>query len=225
MTTRSTLAQKLRCLMTAVSIVLLLPAASGVAGGAYPDSTAAPAGNVPWEFSVGGYLYTLPFDDDILIAVAIAQHGSLHLEARYNYEDLKTGSAFVGWTFSMGETFTAALTPMAGVAFGRTTGIVPALEAELGYGIADFYLESEYLIDLDEREWSFFYTWLELGVSPGDLFRVGLSAQRTRLFQTPLELDRGLFVELTPDVGAVSLYAFNVFTDNWFMVISARVDW
>jgi len=125
----------------------------------------------------------------------------------------------------MGETFTAALTPMAGVAFGRTTGIVPALEAELGYGIADLYLESEYLIDLNEKEWSFFYTWLDLGVSPGDLFRVGLSAQRTRLFQTPLELDRGLFVELTPDVGAVSLYAFNVFTDNWFMVISARVDW
>jgi hypothetical protein len=111
------------------------------------------------------------------------------------------------------------------VAFGRTTGIIPALEAELGYGIADLYLESEYLIDLDESKWSFFYTWLELGVSPGDLFRVGLSAQRTRLFQTPLELDRGLFAQLTPDLGAVSLYAFNLFTDNWFMVISARVDW
>lgn len=217
--------RRLRALVAAASIVLLLPATSVVAGRSLPDSTTAPAGDVPWEFSAGGYLYTFPFDEDFLIAVATAQHGRLHLEARYNYEDRKTGSAFIGWTLSMGETFTAALTPMAGVAFGRTTGIVPALEAELGYGIADLYLESEYLIDLNEEEDSFFYSWLELGVSPADLFRVGLAAQRTRLFQTSLELDRGPFAQLTPDLGAVSLYAFNLFTDSWFMVISARIDW
>jgi hypothetical protein len=178
-----------------------------------------------WEYSVSCSYYALPTDDDILMVVGRADRGSLHLEARYNYEDLKTASAFAGWTLSTGESFTMELTPMAGVAFGRTTGIIPALEVSLGYGRFDFYIESEYLFDLKDNSGNFFYSWLELGVAPNDLIRTGLAAQRMRVFQSPLEVDRGVFAQLTPALGSVSLYAFNLFTESWFLVFGVEIAW
>ncbi len=189
------------------------------------DSLDTSGKRIAWEFSVAGYYYALPADDDVLVAVAPADRGNLHLEARYNYEDLKTASVFAGWRLSAGEAFTIELTPMAGVAFGRTTGIVPALEASLGYGILDFYVESEYLFDLNDKSGNFFYSWLELGVAPIDLIRAGVTAQRTRIFQSPLELDRGLFAQLTPELGSATVYAFNLFTDSWFLIVGIEMAW
>ena len=190
-----------------------------------PDSLAAGAGNLRWDFSVAGFYYVLPDDDDIVMLVAKADRDNLHLESRYNYEDLRTASVFAGWTFSSGEAFTIDLTPMAGVALGRTAGVVPALEASLGYGEFDFYLESEYLVDIRETSESFFYSWLELGVAPHGMLRAGLVAQRTRVAQTPLEISRGLFAQLTPDLGSVSVYAFNLFTESWLLVVGLEISW
>jgi hypothetical protein len=190
-----------------------------------PDSLGTSAKQNVWEYSMSGFYYALPTDDDVLMAVGRADRGSLHLEVRYNYEDLKTASAFAGWTLSAGESFTIDLTPMAGVAFGRTTGIIPAMEASLGYSLFDFYVESEYLFDLKDNSENFFYSWLELGVAPTELVRAGLAAQRTRIFQSPLEVDRGVFAQLTPEPGSVSVYAFNLFTDSWFLVVSVEIGW
>jgi hypothetical protein len=190
-----------------------------------PDSLGPDGKQIQWKFSAAGSYYAMPADDDILIGVFRGDLGNLHLEARYNYEDLKTASLFAGWILSAGESFTIALTPMAGVAFGRTTGIVPALEASLGYGMFDFYGESEYLLDVNDRSGNFFYSWFELGIAPDDLFRAGLVAQRKRIIQSALVVDRGLFAQLTPGSATVSLYAFNLFTESWFLVIGLGVSW
>jgi hypothetical protein len=204
--------------------VILAPAEAWGTG-AFSDSSEAPGKGVAWNTSLDAYYYALPREEDFTILVGIVEHGSLHLEARYNYEDWKTGSAFVGWTMTAGERLTLSLTPMVGVAFGQTTGVVPALEAGLGYGIADLYLESEYLIDLKERANSFLYSWVEIGLSPMNLFRAGFVAQRTRIFETPLDVNRGLFASVTPEFGAVSVYVLNLSTESWFVVIGARLEW
>ena len=125
----------------------------------------------------------------------------------------------------MGETFTADFTPMLGVAFGETVGIVPALEISLGYGIFDLYDESEYLIDLQEEGGSYLYSWIELGVTPADMFRFGLTAQRLRAAETPLELERGVFLQVNPEPATVGLYAFNPFTDYWFLIFTVGISW
>ena len=207
------------------SLLVLVVCLPNAAGAMLPDSLGTSGKPKLWEFSVAGYYYVLPDDDDVPIAVARADRGALHLEARYNYEDRKTMSVFAGWTLSAGESFTIALTPMAGVAFGRTKGIIPALEMSLGTGMFDFYAETEYLVDLNDNSGNFFYSWLELGVAPTEIVRVGLTAQRTRVFESPLELDRGLFVQLAPEPVTVSLYAFNLFTDSWFLVVGLEFAW
>jgi len=190
-----------------------------------PDSLDTNAKQSQWEFSAGAYYYALPADNDILIGVFRQDLGNLHLEARYNYEGRNTASVFGGWTLLTGESFTIALTPMAGVAFGRTAGVVPALEMSLGYGMFDFYGEGEYLIDVNDRSGNFFYSWLELGITPKDFFRGGLAAQRTRVFESPLDVDRGLFAQFNALPISVSVYAFNLFTESWFMVMAVQVAW
>ena len=50
---------------------------------------------------------------------------TLHLETRYNNEDLRTGSLWVGYNFAWGEKWQFEVTPMIGGVFGRTNGIAP----------------------------------------------------------------------------------------------------
>ncbi len=190
-----------------------------------PDSLATPIPQTPWEFSASGLYYAFPYDDDDIELKASADHEDLHFEARYNYEDSRTASVFAGYTFSIGESATVSLTPMAGVAFGRTTGIVSALEASLGYGVLDFYAESEYLFDVYDKMGNFFYSWLEFGVTPASFFRTGIVTQWTKTVEASLEVNRGPFVQLLSDPGMVSVYAFNLFADSWLMAVEIAVAW
>ena len=203
--------------------LLIIAGASANAAESSPDTTGSKIGSRAWGFSVSANNYLLPFDPDILVLVGTADRDHLHLEARYNYEGVKVGSGFVGWNFSGGQTVEFTAIPMAGVAFGRTNGLIPALKLSVGYGIADVYAEIEYLYDLDDSEGNFFYSWWELGFTPVDMIRAGAVAQRTRIVRTPLDVDRGIFAQFVREPVSVSLYAFNLFTNSWFLVAGVAV--
>ena len=66
----------------------------------------------------------------------------LHLEARYNYEDLDTASVWVGYNFSVGEKLSLDITPMLGGVFGNTTGIAPGLRGSLKWWRLELYGEA-----------------------------------------------------------------------------------
>jgi hypothetical protein len=193
----------------AVASALLLPALNCAA----QDSAAAQGygANAPgWAYSATGMYYFLPNQSDFLLAIATADRGQLHLEARYNYEALDTGSLFAGWKFSGGEALSWDLTPILGAVFGATQGIAPGFEASVAYGIADFYTEAEHLYDANAREDSYTYAWSELGLSPLDWLRFGLVGQRTRLYNSDRDIQRGGFAQL---IGShkltLGLYVFN----------------
>ena len=76
-----------------------------------------------------------------------ADRGWLHLEARYNYEALDTGSAWVGYNFSGGEKLAWEFTPMIGGVFGDTTGIAPGYKGSLSWWKLELYSEGEYVFD------------------------------------------------------------------------------
>ena len=59
------------------------------------------------------------------IRFVAADHEWLHLETRYNYEDLRTGSIWFRHNFSVGKQLVLNLTPMVGGVSGRTSGIAP----------------------------------------------------------------------------------------------------
>src|SRR2546430_1214076 len=124
-----------------------------------------------WSLSAMVYGYIVPNDSDYAQPTVTADRGGLHLEARYNYEDRKTGSAWVGYNLAFGEELTLELTPMLGGVFGDTNGIAPGYKVSLGYRKLTLYSEGEYVIDTGNSDDSFFYTWSELTYSPVEAFR------------------------------------------------------
>src|SRR5262249_42322350 len=190
----------------ALAALLLLPAA------ATAQHTKAPPPAVEksaWEFNASVYGYFVPEERDYGQPTVTADHGALHLEARYNYEDFDTGSAWVGWTCGFGERLRFDGTLMAGGVFGATDGIAPGYRLSVTLGRFELYSESEYVFVVADSTDSFFYNWSQLGYSPLDWLSVGLVTQRTRAYHTDLDVQRGFFVGFTWKSWDLSVYVFN----------------
>ena len=175
-----------------------------------------------WNFGVETDLYfTDPF---IFLPIIIANKGNLHLEARYNYEDLKTFSGWVGYNLFGGDEFEYFVTPMVGAALGRTDGIAPGLEFTFSYAGFELYSESEYLFDFASSEYNFFYSWTDLTYSPIGWLWFGISGQRTRLYESEVEIDRGLILGCAYRNFEITGYFYNPFTDDAFLMLALGTE-
>jgi hypothetical protein len=162
-----------------------------------------------WSFSASVYTYLVPDSRDYVQPTFTADHGWLHLEARYNYEALDTGSAWVGYNFSGGEKLAWEFTPMLGGVFGETTGVAPGYKGSLSWWKLELYSEGEYVFDTGNSSDNFFYNWSELTLSPVDWFRFGLVTQRTRLYKTDREVQRGVLAGFSYKMVDLSAIVFN----------------
>jgi hypothetical protein len=168
----------------------------------------------PWTFNLTTDGYIVPNETDYASPVFMADHSWLHLEARYNSENLRTGSAWVGYNFETGKKLVLDVTPMVGGVFGRTTGIAPGCEASLTYKKVLLSISNEYVFDTAHKSGNFYYTWPQLTYSPKEWLQVGLVAQRTRAFQTSLDVQRGFLVGVSRTRWESTIFVFNVgFTD------------
>jgi hypothetical protein len=147
-----------------------------------PDSTKREV----WTFSALVDGYFVPGEQGYADPIFTADHRWLHLEGRYNYEDLETGSLWFGYNFnySSPQKLDLTLTPMVGGVFGRTNGVAPGLEASLTYQKINFWVSNEYVFDTGNPSASYFYTWPQITYSPVDWLHVGLVAQRTQAVQS-----------------------------------------
>jgi hypothetical protein len=162
-----------------------------------------------WEFGITAYPTIVRGGENYTSAIAVADRGPLHLEARYSYESVGARSVFVGWTFSGGDAIAWELTPLAGGAWGDTRAFVPGFEASVAWKRLDLYVEAEYVRDSDERDDSYFYAWTELGFSPVEWLRLGIAGQRTRAYDNDRDIQRGPFVQLTWRRITIGGYWFN----------------
>jgi hypothetical protein len=173
-----------------------------------------------WELALSGALYVLPNEADFVQPTLRADRGRLHLEARYNYEDRHSASFFAGANFELGGKAKLVLTPMLGGLVGDTDGIVPALEADFTAGVFEAYAEAEYVFDLGDSSSHFFYMWSELSLWPTEWLRFGVVTQRTRVYQTERDIQRGLLVGFTWRRLDGAFYFFNPGSDFHFAVVS-----
>ncbi len=200
-------------LLASVALVGVVAAGSAARAAGNDPSVARAAGNEPpvERFSAIGYGYVVPDAPNFLVGMAAADLAWLHFEGRYNYEAFRTGSAFAGVNVGLGHRVRLGLTPMGGAAFGRVDGIVPALRLTVTWWRFDLFSESEVVIPFsDPGGSSFFYDWTELGLSPLPGIRVGAAIQRSLVFQTSLEVQRGLFAGLH-----LGPFNFTVYEYNW----------
>ena len=140
-----------------------------------------------WRFSAWAEMFIIPGEEDFFNPTFYVRHKTLHLEARYNYEDRNTASLWAGHRFKFGNGVKFVVVPMGAVVFGNTNGLAPGLEMEIMYKKFDFYAESEYVFDFSSSENNFFYNYSELAIRPITPLRTGIITQRTKLFETPRE--------------------------------------
>ena len=162
-----------------------------------------------WSFSASAYTYIVPDDKDYAQPTLMANHNWFHVEARYNYENLKTGSAWLGYNFSAGDKLALEVTPMLGAVFGNTTGIAPGYRFSLSYWKLELSSEGEYVFDTRDSAGNFFYNWSELSLAPVDWFRFGLVTQRTRAYHTDREIQRGVLAGFNYKKLDFTTYVFN----------------
>ena len=150
-----------------------------------------PVSSKEWTFFLGGYGY-LGGDSAYGSAALSADRKWLHLETRYNYENLRTGSLWTGYNFVAGHELVFRVTPMFGVVVGRTTGIAPGYELSFTYKRLELYSEGEYVRSSKDKQDSFFYSWNELRYSPVNWLHFGLVDQGSKAHRTAFEGQRGV---------------------------------
>jgi hypothetical protein len=163
--------------------------------GKTPQNTAAPVSSWDFNVSISGYL--IPHGQSYVSPTLTGDHDRLHLEARYNYEAQRTGSLWAGYNLSVGKELVLEVTPMIGGVFGSVNAVAPGLEFTVKWKKVQLYSANEYLFDTDTKAGNFFYTWTQLTYSPREWFTVGYVVQRTRAYQTPLDIQRGILVGFT----------------------------
>jgi hypothetical protein len=177
--------------------------APGVSSNATPD---------PWAFSLTATGYVVPGGPSYLSPDFSADRGWLHLEARYNYEALETGSLWAGYNFSAGKKLVLDVTPMFGGVFGDLNGVAPGYLLTLSYKRVQLYSSGEYVFDTQNRGGNFLYSWNQITYSPLKWLQVGLVSQRTRVYHTSLDVQRGVLVGFTHK--KVN-FTTNVFNFGW----------
>jgi hypothetical protein len=177
-----------------------------------------------WAFGASMYAYFLPEETDVLLPIFMADRDWLHLEARYNYEDRNTVSGWFGYNVSVGNDVSLDFTAMVGGVIGNTSGIAPGFRAVLGWWRLELSTEGEYVYDLADGSDSFFYSWNEFRVYPLDWLSAGMVAQRTRVYQTELDLQRGLLVGMSVKGWTVTGYLFNPDRDQRVYVVGVGYE-
>lgn len=168
--------------------------------------------NASWHLTASQYYYFIPGSNTFMLT-GCADHKSLHLEARYNYEDQNTLSTFAGWSFEGGKKIQFNIKPMMGILAGNTNGFAPAMEIQIAYKIFDFYAESEYVINMNgknekENDNNYFYAWRELAITPIKCLRTGITGQRMHLLNRKTSVQRGVFAEFSFWKLTTALYYF-----------------
>jgi len=209
----------------AIAVVILLSGslfAQGPVSSAPAKSSDAAKGAWTYNLALDGYI--VPQETSYANPTFTADRDRLHLEARYNYEDLRTGSLWTGYNFRAGQKLVLNITPMVGAVFGRTAGIAPGCEASLTYDKLQLSISNEYVFDIRDRSKNFYYSWPELTYSPADWLRVGLVAQHTKAFQTRLDVQRGFLVGVSHKEMEFTTYIFDVGWTNPTAVLELGVS-
>jgi hypothetical protein len=109
---------------------------------------------------------------------------------------------------------------MVGLVTGLSDGIAPGLEATLALGKFELYSEMEYLIEFNNKANSYYYNWTELNFYPVDWLWFGITGQKTRVYQSSLEIQRGLLAGFGWKQLSVTGYLFNPWMESTFGIVS-----
>jgi hypothetical protein len=148
-----------------------------------------------------------------------------YAEGRYNYEDLRTFSFYIGKAFSRKQKLSYELTPIIGGAIGNFNGISTGINVDADYDNFLFSLQSQYSLSTDQSTSNFFYNWSELAYQPLAWCYGGLSIQHTRLYNTQTTFEPGILIGFIIKNITIPLYSFAPFNKNRYFMFGLTIEW
>jgi hypothetical protein len=171
-----------------------------------------------WSFTLSAYGYDAPDSEDYVNPGFTADHGRLHLEARYNYEALDTASVWGGANFSVGEQWAFDSTVMLGAVFGDFDGVAPGFRLSLTRSWFELTSEGEYYFDAHDHEENYLYSWTEIVGYPTEWLRAGVALQRTRAYASDVDVERGVVVGFTYKKFDAAAYVYDPAGDPLYVL-------
>lgn len=178
-----------------------------------------------WSGNAAMYYYYVPGENIPPTITGYTEHNNLHIETRFNYEDVNSLSVFAGKKFEKDKSgFTITVTPMAGILVGRTDGVLPGLEFDITKSIFELYSENEYLFSFAGKYGNFFYSWTELNVETIKNLKAGLAAQTLRFYKTNFDIQKGFYGEYETGRFLFDAYYFNPFSKYDFFTAAVNYN-
>jgi len=147
----------------------------------------------------------------------------LHTEFRYNYEERKTASVYIGKNFSRDSTLSYSVTPMLGWVFGKYNGGSVALNADAEYKKIFVSVQTQYTASKNSAAENFFYTWAETGYQPVDWFYAGVSTQLTRVQDEKASVEYGVLVGFNIKKITVQVYVFSLCSKDRNFIVGMNI--
>jgi hypothetical protein len=148
-----------------------------------------------------------------------------YAEARYNYEEIKTGSAHFGKKFSFGNKSNFQVTPLVGVCFGALNGASVGSFVEFSFNRFDFFSEPQYVHSFKDSSASYFYSWSEALYNFSSSFYGGFALQQTKVLSQSNFFEPGLVGGCSIKNFDIPLYCFNIFNRNKNFVLGVNWKW
>ena len=145
----------------------------------------------PWHYSASVSYYDVPNSQDYWTPVVAADRDRVHLEGRYNYLNIDSGSFWAGANFSTGKTWRFDATVMFGLVVGTIQGVGPGFELSLKHTWFSLTSEGEYVFETQKNVGNASYSWTEISGSPASWCRLGLALQLTNAVVATRTFQRG----------------------------------
>ena len=153
--------------------------------------------------------------------VHVQTQNNWYAEARYNYDEEKTFSLYMGKSFSRtGKHISYSVTPMIGGMLGQFKGGSAALNASLEY--KKFFLSSQpqFTAFSGERDRSYLFQWSEVGYELKPWLFAGLSIQQTYYTQSKMNItEPGVLLGVTLGKWILPVYLFNPMSTSRYFVL------
>ncbi|MBL7701640.1 MAG: hypothetical protein JNM14_05290 [Ferruginibacter sp.] len=149
----------------------------------------------------------------------------LHTEFRYNYEERKTASVYIGKNFSRDSVLSYSITPMLGWVFGKYNGASLALNADADYKKFFVSVQTQYTVSKDGAADNFFYTWAEAGYEPVAWFYAGVSTQLTKVYKEKNITEFGVLAGFNIKNITVPVYVFSPFSKERNFIAGINIEW
>ncbi|MBS1513034.1 MAG: hypothetical protein JST86_19515 [Bacteroidetes bacterium] len=149
----------------------------------------------------------------------------MYTELRYNYEAERTGSVYMGKSFSGKRKWEYAITPMAGIVMGNYNGFSLAANMDASCGKMFASMQTQYTINGKTADENFFFNWTEVAFQSTRWLYTGASMQQTKVYHAPLQQEYGLLVGFVFGKFTVPVYIFNPFNAARNCIVGINTAW